>query len=268
MAVTCAIWGLASGAWPADAPAAKAPAPPTKAEWGALGQLPDWSGVWLPDQPDQVRRINLDPTPWDAKAAAKVERMRADEKAGHPHGIFVNCLPEGMPSWMLITHNSFEILFTPGRVTLMGESDGGRLRRIYTDGRGHPEDPDPNFHGHSIGHWEGDTLVVDTTGVDPGALIAVSEAIGLPNNGDLHVVERIHLVGLDTLHDDLEITAPHVLSRTWKTTRTFARKRDRSFDIVEGLCLQGSFKEVVDANGDTVFVRRPTTDDGHRPPVQ
>jgi hypothetical protein len=77
---------------------------------------------------------------------------------------------------MLVTHNAMEILFTPGRVTMLGESDGNRLRRIYTDGRPHPDTPDPTFHGHSIGHWEGDTLVVDTVDILPQAPLAISEA--------------------------------------------------------------------------------------------
>ena len=238
-------------------------APPSSA---AQPSLPDWSGVWLPDQVDQARQIGQNPTPWDERAASKVAQMRADERAGRPHGIFVNCLPEGMPSWMLISHNAMEILFTPGRVTLLGESDGNRLRRIYTDGRPHPADPDPTFHGHSIGHWEGQTLVVDTVGIDPGVLLAVSEAVGLPNNGDVHVVERLHLVGPDTLHDDLEITAPHLLTHPWTTTRVFNRQRGRDADFVEGVCLQGSFKEQTNAGGDTIFVPRALTEDGNRAP--
>ena len=100
----------------------------------------------------------------------------------------------------------------PGRVTILGEGDGNRLRRIYTDGRPHPADPDPSFHGHSIGHWEGDTLVVDTVGLLPQAYLAVNEAVGVPNNGDMHIVERLHLQGPDTLADDLQITANKVLS--------------------------------------------------------
>jgi hypothetical protein len=158
-----------------------------------------------------------------------------------------------MPSWMLVTHNAMEILFTPGRVTMLGESDGSRLRRIYTDGRSHPDNPDPTFHGHSIGHWEGQTLVIDTVGVVPQAYLAVSEAVGLPNNGDLHVVERIHLEGPDVLHDDLEITAPRLLTKPWKTTRIFFRQRARKFDIVEGVCLEGSFRQAVDADGNSVY---------------
>jgi len=181
--------------------------PPKAADWAALAQLPDWSGVWTPSLSDQRKRMR-GPIPWTPAAAAQVGKLEAAEKAGNPKGLFVNCLPEAMPSWMLITHNAMEFLFTPGRVTILGESDGNRLRRIYTDGRPHPADPDPTFHGHSIGHWEGQTLVVDTIGILPETYIAPSEAVGLPNNGDMHVVERIHLVGPDILQDDLEITAP------------------------------------------------------------
>ncbi len=231
--------------------------PPTAQQYADLAKLPDWSGVWNPVISDQDRRIRTDPTPWNEKAAAEVAQMFAEEKAGKPRPLFVECLPEGMPAWMLVTHNALEFLFTPGRVTILGESDGNRLRRIYTDGRPHPEEPDPTFHGHSIGHWEGDTLVVDTVGVLPQAYVAISEAVGVPNNGDLHVIERIHLAGNDYLHDDLEIIAPKILTKPWKTTRIFTRQRARKFDIAEGVCLQGSFSEAVDSDGNAGFVAVP-----------
>ena len=236
---------------------------PQAGDWAALAKLPDWSGVWTPSLSDQNARMKKVPPPWNPAAATQIAKLEAAEDAGDPKGLFVNCLPESMPSWMLISHNAVEILFTPGRVTLLGESDGNRLRRIYTDGRGHPADPDPTFHGHSIGHWEGQTLVVDTVGVLPETYIASSEAIGLPNNGDMHVVEHIHLVGPDTLHDDVEITAPHVLSRTWKTTLILFRQRARKYDIVEGVCLQGNYSEGKDAAGNAVFVPAPQTEGGN-----
>jgi hypothetical protein len=169
-----------------------------------------------------------------------------------------------MPGWMLVTHNAMEILFTPGRVTMLGESDGNRLRRIYTDGRPHPDDPDPTFHGHSIGHWEGDALVVDTVGVRPQAFIAISEAAGVPNNGDMRVIERIHLADKDILHVDLEIIAPKVLTKPWKTTRIFFRQRARKFDIVEGVCLEGYHVEKTDKDGNAVFVYTPHNVGGNR----
>ncbi|HSP19458.1 MAG TPA: hypothetical protein VLQ79_08090 [Myxococcaceae bacterium] len=233
---------------------------PAAADWAALAKLPDWSGVWTPGISDQVRRIKADPVPWKPEIAAQVKALEAEEAAGRPKGLFVDCLPEAMPSWMLISHNAMEVLFTPGRVTLLGESDGNRLRRIYTDGRGHPPDPDPTFHGHSIGRWEGQTLVVDTVAVLPETYLAVSEAVGIANDGDLHVIERIHLAAPDVLHDELEIIAPRILTRPWKTTRFFYRQRARKYDIVEGVCLQGFFAERKDAHGHAVFVPLPHAD--------
>ena len=250
-------------ATPSRAADAGSNAPPQAKDWADLAKLPDWSGVWTPNMSDQDARIKRDPVPWNPKAAAQIKQLWAAAAAGDPKGLFVNCLPEAMPSWMLITHNALEFLYSPGRVTILGEADGNRLRRIYTDGRGHPDDPDPSFHGHSIGHWEGGTLVVDTVGVLPQAYLAVDEAVGLPNNGDLHVVEHLHLAGPDVLHDDLEISAPHVLTKTWRTTRIFYRQRSRKYDIVEGVCLQGSFSEGVDAAGNAVFVPAPQTEGGN-----
>jgi hypothetical protein len=94
-------------------------------------------------------------------------------------------------------------------------------------------------------------------GVLPEVYVAVREAVGVPNNGDRHITERIHLQDPNTLLDDLEITAPKVLTRPWKTTRIFLRRRGQKFDIVEGVCLQGLYAERVDENGNAVFVSIP-----------
>lgn len=239
--------------------------PPTPAQWTALARLPDWSGVWTPNVTDQDERITRDPTPWRSDIKRQVAAMEAAEGAGHPRGLFVDCLPEGMPSWMLISHNAFEALFTPGRVTLLGEMDGNRIRRIYTDGRPHPADPDPTFHGHSIGRWEGATLVVDTVGIVPESYIAISEAVGVPNNGDMHVIERIHLTGPDTLSDGLEIVAPKVLSRPWKTSRIYYRQRARKYGILEGVCLQGTMAEGRDEFGNPVYKPTPWPEGNPQP---
>jgi hypothetical protein len=240
--------------------------PPTAKDWADLSKLPDWSGVWNPKITDQDAQVKTNMPPWNAKAAELINFQLAEEKAGRPPPLFVNCLPEAMPAWMLVTHNSMEVLFTPGRVTLLGESDGNRLRRIYTDGRPHPEDPDPTFHGHSIGRWEGDTLVVDTVGVIPQALIAVSEAAGVPNNGDMHITERIRLAEKDVMHVELEITAPKVMTKPWKTTRIFFRQRARLYDIVEGVCLEGYFRPGKDKDGNDIFIPVQHAVGGNRVP--
>jgi len=242
--------------------------PPTAKDWANLAKLPDWSGVWNPKISDQDKQAKTNMPPWTPAANELIQFQLAEEKAGRPPPLFVNCLHEAMPAWMLVTHNAMEILFTPGRVTLLGESDGNRLRRIYTDGRPHPEDPDPTFHGHSIGKWEGDTLVVDTVGVVPQAYIAISEAAGVPNNGDMRIIERIHLAGKDELHDDIEIIAPNVLTKPWKTTRIYFRQRARKYDIVEGVCLEGSFSPGKDQRGNDIFVPVQYDVGGNRIPPQ
>jgi hypothetical protein len=189
-------------------------------------------------------------------------KLADDEKAGRPFLVLHDCLPYGMPALMLINHNAMEILTTPGRVTILGESDGNRLRRIWTDGRKHPDDPDITMFGHSIGHWEGQALVVDTVAIAPQAYLAISEAVGVPGDGEMHVVEHIHLTGPNTLADDLEITDPKILTKPWKTTRLWQRLRGEANDIVEGECVQGQVTAAKDQNGHDIFVAAPLSGDG------
>jgi hypothetical protein len=240
-------------------------AQPSAAEWSALAELPDFSGVWVPDVADQRRKERNERPPWTPAAQAQIDFLFAEDRAGRPKLILDHCLPHGMPSWMLITHNALEILATPGRITMLGEGDGNRIRRIDTDGRPHPEDPDLTIHGHSIGRWDGDTLVVDTVGVIPQSYIALSEAVGIPNNGGMHIVERIRLQDADTLIVELAITAPRVLADTWTTTRLFVRRRGPTFDIVEGQCVQGALVDAVDEHGNAIFERAARPADGRVP---
>jgi len=229
---------------------------------GALAAPSDFDGVWIPDVKDQKRQETENMPPWKPGILPQVQRLVAEEKAGRPFLVLSHCLPHGMPSWMLMTHNAFEWLSTPGRITMLGEVDGNRMRRVYMDGRLHPEDPDLTLHGHSIGHWDGDTLVVDTTAIAPQAYIAISEAVGIPNNGDMHIVERLHLAKPNVLHDDLEITAPKVLTATWKTTRIFRRYPERHYEIIEGECVQEDLVPGKDAFGNDIFVSQPQNPDG------
>ena len=240
---------------------------PTEKDWVALAKLPDWSGVWTPNISDQNAQMKTNPPPWTPAVAEQMAFLDAEEKAGRPLPILVGCLPYGMPSFMLINHSAMEVVMSPGRVMMLGEGDGNRLRRIYTDGRKHPADPDPTFHGHSIGHWEGDTLVVDTVGILPQAWVAISQAVGITNGGDIHVRERIRLTRPNYLEDELTITAPKILKSPWKTTRGFYRQRLESFDIVEGVCAHGGFVEGEDKHGNPVFVPIPQSEDGSVVPL-
>src|SRR5690606_9103372 len=83
-------------------------AAPTEGDWRALASLPDFNGVWIPDVTDQRRRERGDPAPWTAAAGEQIEFLFAEEDAGRPKLVLDHCLPHGMPSWMLITHNAME----------------------------------------------------------------------------------------------------------------------------------------------------------------
>ena len=234
---------------------------PETQSWAVLANLPDWSGLWTPIPATGVNApFGMTEPPWTAAAARRIADLRAAEKAGKPHNVFIDCLPEGMPSFILMTQAAFEVLYTPGRVTILGEFDGNRLRRIHTDGRGHPDDPDLTFNGDSVGHWEGDALVIDTVGILPQSFLPVGQGVAVPSNGDLHIVERLHLTAPDVLTDDLEITAPHKLTGVWKTSRSFRRRR--GFDIVEASCRQGDFTPAQDAAGDWIFKPLPHDEGG------
>ena len=87
----------------------------------------------------------------------------------------------------------YEFLFTPGRVTLLTE-EGPMIRRIFTDGRTHSADPEPTYAGESIGHWEGQILVVDTIAINPKAEFPNR----LKTSGKTRVIERFSLLTLRT----------------------------------------------------------------------
>ena len=228
------------------------PPPEAAAAQPKAAEVPDWGGLWTVERDPKNPWGQGDPV-WTPDAAKQIAEQQAADKAGKPRNIYIDCLPEGMPSFVIMTVAALEFLFTPGRVTILGEFDGNRLRRIYTDGRPHPADPDLTFNGHSIGHWEGDTLVVDTMGLLPQNYLPVGQAAAVPNNGDMHIEERIHLIGPDRLRFELVVHAPHMLAEPWRVTRTFLRQPDRQLEIVEGSCRQGDFVSSKDAYGNHVW---------------
>jgi len=121
-------------------------------------------------------------------------------------------------------------------------------RRIYTDGRAHPatEELLPSFLGHSIGRWEGDTLVVDTIGTNgrarpingyvSGAVTSgVDTAPRLPASEQLHVTERIRLVGDGQyLEDEITVDDPKTYLKPWTVKRYWQRRSD--IDLQEYAC--------------------------------
>ncbi len=116
----------------------------------------------------------------------------------------------------MVSRRRVEFLFTPGRVTVTNER--GLLRRIYTDGRAMPAVIDATNTGLSIGRWEGQTLVVETRGINPLALYG-----GVPIGSHVRITERIFLKDPGTLQIDLVTEAPDVLTQPDRRTRLYTR---------------------------------------------
>ena len=219
-----------------DAPKAAVETPKQRiASYAALGKLPDWEeGVWQIDWSALFGAGGRpEPPSLTPDAAAKLAAFKAAQKQGeNVQNQNANCIPPGTPQIMQMPY-PLEFVFSPGRVTIAIETDS-QVRRVFTDGRPHMEDPDLTFNGDSIGHWEGADLVIDTIGLEPHTEIAA----GVGHSDQIHIVERIHQVGPDRINIATTITDPKVLTKPWTVTRPYLRHRD--WQIQEYVCEQNN----------------------------
>jgi hypothetical protein len=187
----------------------------------------DLSGVWMVDNyiPSAVsvdRRIlhtpDGGPAPLQPWAQAIYDKRIADDRAGHPFAsTSAFCLPGGVPLMMRGAAYPFQILQTPGVLAFVHE-ETTVFRLIYMHGR-HPDDPDPTFMGHSIAHWDGDTLVVDTVGLTEQTTI---DLLGMPHSDKLHVIERYRRIALDKLENRITLDDPGAFTRPWELRMTYS----------------------------------------------
>lgn len=129
-----------------------------------------------------------------------------------PH---TRCKPSGGPR-ALMTPYGVEIMQKPdlGKIYIVDIGGPHSMREIYTDGRPHPENLQPSYLGHSIGHWEKDTLVVDTIGFNENFWI---DRQGLPHTDKLHLVERFSRPDVNTLQYEITVDDPGAYTATWTT---------------------------------------------------
>ena len=198
-------------------------------------KYPDWSGQWL-----RAGGIQWDPTkpigrgqqaPLTPEYQAIFEASLADQAAGGPgNDARYSCFPVGMPRLMSVIF-PMEFIFSPRITYILFENN--MPRRIYTDGRTWPNDPEPTFAGYSIGRWidaDGDgrydALEVETRHMKGPRTL---EGSGLPLHKDNQtmVKERIFLdkTNPDILHDEIT-TIDHALTRPWTVTKKFRRERN------------------------------------------
>ena len=111
-----------------------------------------------------------------------------------------------------------EFIQTPKQVTIISEAFS-EVRRVYMDRpQAKLDDVAPGFYGRSVGHWDGDTLVVDTIGIKPTVTLR-----GMPHSPQMHVTERIRMLSPDILHDQITIDDPVVLEKPYTYTTAYKR---------------------------------------------
>jgi hypothetical protein len=166
--------------------------------------------------------------PWAAQLRA--QRL-ADHSKDHPDA---HCLP--ISPVQLHSHpQARKIVQTPGLVLIMYEANNG-LRQIFTDGRSLPgNDPDPWWFGYSIGHWEGESLVVQTTGFrDLGWL----DEEGTPFTSALHLSERFRRLNYGTLEIETTVDDPKTFTHPWSFKLNQRLMPDT--DLIEFVCLENN----------------------------
>jgi hypothetical protein len=186
---------------------------------------PDLTGVYsnMPrgaTAPTLTPMSNLPRTPTLKPGAEKFRVARGPQDTGQ----YSTCNPPGVPQTFAVPY-FFQIVQSP-RFTVILHEYLHLYRVIPTDGTPHPLDPDPFWMGHSIGHWEGDTFVVDSIGFKD-----LTEISGYRHTEALHVVERFRRVDFNTLQYEAVIEDPNVFAGPWVVARNFLFRPE--FDRVD-----------------------------------
>ena len=219
-----------------------------------LNDKPDLSGVWqaarptldatrsytggvVPDPRMQIDQLDVgdihrnvffgmkrEEEPLKAEAIAVLSKRQNEQPPQ------VRCLPQGVPGVMMVY--AFKIVQTPSELIMIGESQEPP-RQIYLDGRGFPKDPDPSWMGYSIGKWDNDTLVVQTTGFKEEGWL---DNVGHPRGASMLITERFRR--RDFGHIDLEIRYddPKYYTRPFTNKTTLNLIPDS--DVIEFVCTE------------------------------
>ena len=198
----------------------------------SFGQArPDLSGLWdgasNTSNLVQVMQAKGTPIPFTPLGA---QRYKAVDLAKNPNGF---CLPPG-PSRAITGPSPFYIVQNEKTVAILFENHFN-YRLIYTDGTKHPEDimEYPAFMGHSVGRWEGDTLVVDTIGIKEGTWL---DSNGLEHSDKLHLTERFRRTSPDVIQYSVTYDDPVFFTKPWTLTVDLKRLTDTR--LIEYVCME------------------------------
>jgi hypothetical protein len=190
-----------------------------------LDGKPDFSGVWYAQRP--VDPGKPEPLPW----VEALLRERAANNAKDAPG--AHCLPRGITNAGALF--PYRLVQTPKLLVMLFEDDIPSHRQVFLDGRGHPKDMDPKWFGNSVGHWEGETLVIDTVGLDDRSWIT---AQGHPHTENMHVIERFHRADLGHLEIEITIDDPGAYAKPWIIKRV--SDLDTRDEVGEYVCTENN----------------------------
>ena len=214
-----------------------------------LGAPPGETGTWdgaeplttIPENYETVtgRRerpglVHIDQVPMHDWARAIVRLRHGRFLADEP---YTRCKPS--PAARAFgTAYGVELLNVPGtgRVYLFLTGGPHTFRVIYLDGRSHPTNPEPTYFGHSIGWWDGDTLVIDTVGFNEAAWM---ERFGMPHTDRLHTIERVTRTDFNTLKYELTVDDPGAYTRVW--TSGYTKQWNPRSDHFEYVCQENNY---------------------------
>ena len=201
---------------------------------------PDLSGTWLPPSDGRHRRLSTEDAPLQPWALEIYKTNRQGVRNFYDSGLdpldpMMYCLPSGVPR-AYTAPSAFSIFQTSGHVLMIFETTA-QVRYIYTDGRAHPEGFPLTFMGHSVGRWDGDTLVVDTVALDDTSWM---DNVGTPHSDALRIVERLRRAPQDTLEVNFRFEDPKAFTRPWTGKKVFQWKPD--WQILLGAACEDRFK--------------------------
>jgi hypothetical protein len=175
---------------------------------------PDLNGVWsAPFTPDISKALGHQP-PFTPYAA---ERFKKEDEVDDP---LTQCLPIGPARGIQAGIMPFQIVQTPSVTAILFENQH-TFRIIHTDGRSHPKEVDPTWFGDSVGKWDGDTLVVDTVGLNDRTWL---DTAGHEHSDQLHLVEKFQRIDNNNLKWTVIFEDPKFYTEPWSITLPIARQ--------------------------------------------
>jgi hypothetical protein len=226
--------------------ATKVDGPPVPGDVGAYNQFWFDSGTKVVS----TRQTSLVIDPPNGRVPLKPSaEARRDYDAAHisdswEHmSVWDRCVTRGVPAGMFPAgyNNAYQIVQIPGYVVLLYEMIH-EARVIPVDGRQHLPQSIRQWNGDSVGRWEGNTLIVDTTNYNGKGWIATSAATGrikgIPQSQNLHVVERFTRENADTIQYEVTIDDPENYTQPWKVA--IPLQRDPTYQIFEYACHEGN----------------------------